>query len=103
VKTAGGGAPTLLSSNFDTNVFVFQGCTDESFESLFEASTIYLIMGTVNNPYSKRTSGPISVEIATDDAFTSIVSSTSSLVLLESELAVNAVTLTEPFVTIADE
>lgn len=83
----------LESRDFATRTFVFAGCKHiNTAEEGWQATTIDFTMSLVRNPNSTRTSGPIEVIIAKDAAFTKQITSTSSLTLAGTKLAVAALT-----------
>lgn len=68
------GTPTLLTKDFDTRTFVFEGCRNiDRDETDWPDFTFELSMETIRNPNSTRTSGAIQVIVAKDEAFTTLV------------------------------
>jgi hypothetical protein len=83
----------LYSSDFDTRTFVFAGCQYvDTAEEGWQDTTIEFTMSLIRNPNSTRTSGAIEVIVAKDAAFTKQITSTSSLTLAGTKLAVAALT-----------
>jgi hypothetical protein len=93
MATASGDEPSLYdaATDFAASKFVFQGCTRQGDEPSYQPSTVAVELGSITNPYSKRTTGAITIEIATDDAFTSVVAKTTALTVDASKLTVNAI------------
>lgn len=83
----------LHTNDFKTSTFVFQGCQFEDFrEDTWQATSVAFEMSLVRNPNSTRTSGGIEVVVAKDAEFKKKITSTSTLTLAGSRLAVAQLT-----------
>jgi hypothetical protein len=74
--------------------YVFEGCTSELTFTDIAFLRVDLTVGNIQNPYAKRQTAAITIELATDLAFTKVVAQTdATMTLPASALAVGAINL----------